>query len=285
MDGGVANYEWLSRFPTSRVQHLHCFTLDHRPLLLTLDLNEESHKWKQKPFRFEAMWLMDLGCSDTVARAWAYQTEGTPMFQATEKLRKCKKMLQKWSRAHFGNIKQQIKKTKEKLWQAEVTSAREGNVEEVVRLKDELNMLCEKEEQMWHQRLRLQWIKSGDRNTEFFHGTTTQRKRRNFIKELRDSEGRWQSEEGIYTKILMDFYVDLFTTSNPHNLDSIMDEVQKVVMEEMNSKLTAMYTMQEVELAIKEMAPLKAPGPDGMPPLFYQTYWIDVSMDISQAMS
>ena len=83
----------------------------------------------------------------------------------------------------------------------------------------------------------------------------------------------------------MDFYVDLFTTSNPHNLDSIMDEVQKVVMEEMNSKLTAMYTMQEVELAIKEMAPLKAPRPDGMPPLFYQTYWIDVSMDISQAMS
>ena len=83
----------------------------------------------------------------------------------------------------------------------------------------------------------------------------------------------------------MDFYANLFTTSNPQKLDSIMDGVQRVVTEEMNSKLTAMYTMEEVELAIKEMAPLKAPGPDGMPPLFYQTYWIDVSMDISQAMS
>ena len=64
------------------------------------------------------------------------------MFQATKKLRKCKKMLKKWSRAHFGNVKQQIKKTKEKLWQAKVTSAREGNDEEVVRLKVELNRLC-----------------------------------------------------------------------------------------------------------------------------------------------
>ena len=52
----------------------------------------------------------------------------------------------------------------------------------------------------------------------------------------------------------------------------------------MNSKLTAIYTMEEVELAIKEMAPLKAPGLDGMPPLFYQTYWTDVGMDISHAV-
>ena len=284
LDRGVANYEWLNRYPTGRVQHLHCFTSNQRPLLLALDPNGESHKWKRKPFRFEAMWLMDLGCRDTVAKAWTYQTEGTPMFQATKKLRKCKKMLKKWSMDHFGNVKQQIKKTKEKLWQAEVTSAREGNDEEVVRLKAELNRLCEKEEKMWHQRSRLQWIKSGDRNTQFFHGIATQRKQKHFIKGLKDSEGRWQSEEGIYTKILVDFYANLFTTSNPQKLDSIMDGVQRVVTEEMNSKLTAIYTMEEVELAIKEMAPLKAPGLDGMPPLFYQTYWIDVGMDISHAV-
>ena len=67
----------------------------------------------------------------------------------------------------------------------------------------------------------------------------------------------------------MDFYADLFTTSNPHNLDSIMEGVQEVVTEEMNAKLTTMYKVEEVELAIKEMAPLKAQRPDGMPPLFY----------------
>ncbi|KAL0013373.1 hypothetical protein SO802_000442 [Lithocarpus litseifolius] len=63
-----------------------------------------------------------------------------------------------------------------------------------------------------------------------------------------------------------------------------MEGVQRVVTEEMNSKLTAIYTMKEVELAIKEMVPLKAPGPNGMPPLFYQTYWSNVGMDISHAV-
>ena len=32
------------------------------------------------------------------------------------------------------------------------------------------------------------------------------------------------------------------------------------------------------------MAPLKAPRPDGMPPLFYQTYWMDVGMDVTQVV-
>ena len=33
------------------------------------------------------------------------------------------------------------------------------------------------------------------------------------------------------------------------------------------------FTIEEVEVALKQMAPLKSPGPDGMPPLFYQNYW------------
>lgn len=44
------------------------------------------------------------------------------------------------------------------------------------------------------------------------------------------------------------------------------------------------YTSKEVGVAITEMTPLKAPGPNGMPPLLYQTYWTDVGMDITQAV-
>ena len=51
-----------------------------------------------------------------------------------------------------------------------------------------------------------------------------------------------------------------------------MDGVQKVVTNSMNADLTKPYSTNEVERAIKDMVLLKAPGPDGMPPLFYQTY-------------
>lgn len=41
---------------------------------------------------------------------------------------------------------------------------------------------------------------------------------------------------------------------------------------------------QEVEDAIKQMAPLKSPGPDGMPLLFYQNYWSLVGNDVIGAI-
>ena len=270
LDRGVANYDWLARYSTGRVTHLHCYSSDHRPILLALDPNEESQKWKRKPFRFEAMWVTDPDGGNTISRAWSHQCEyGTPMFTVASKLKRCKKHLKKWSKAHFGNVKKQIQQTKEMLWKAEERLVKENNYEEVLRLKSELNVLLDKEEQMWHQRSRVQWIKSGDKNTRFFHGTATNRKRKNFIKGLRDADGNWQSEEAAFTKVLIDFYVELFTTSNPQNLESVLEGIQEVVSRDMNSKLTAPYKAEEVELAIKEMAPLKAPGPDGMPFLFY----------------
>ena len=57
-----------------------------------------------------------------------------------------------------------------------------------------------------------------------------------------------------------------------------------MVHEEMRANLARPYTSKEVAAIIKEMAPLKAPGLDGMPPLFFKTYWTDVGMDITQAI-
>ena len=42
--------------------------------------------------------------------------------------------------------------------------------------------------------------------------------------------------------------------------------------------------MEEIDTTIKQMAPLKAPGPDGMPPLFYQTFWQHIGPEVSEAV-
>ena len=39
----------------------------------------------------------------------------------------------------------------------------------------------------------------------------------------------------------------------------------------------------EVELALKKMKPLTAPGPNGMPPLFYKSYWNIVGSNVIDA--
>uniref|UniRef100_A0A7N2KX33 Reverse transcriptase n=1 Tax=Quercus lobata TaxID=97700 RepID=A0A7N2KX33_QUELO len=52
----------------------------------------------------------------------------------------------------------------------------------------------------------------------------------------------------------------------------------------MNNTLTAPFHACEVEEALKQMAPLKAPGPDGMPPLFNQHCWGVVENDVTSSV-
>ena len=66
----------MDKYLAASVWHLHCFASDHRPILLLLDPNGESVRWKQKPFRFKEMWLADLGCGDIVKKAWEVRPRG-----------------------------------------------------------------------------------------------------------------------------------------------------------------------------------------------------------------
>ena len=95
---------------------------------------------------------------------------------------------------------------------------------------------------------------------------------KNFIKGLRDGNGDWREDEEVFSALLTDFYTHLFTSLNPHDFDRVLDGVEAVVTETMHEDLMRPFTSEEVAMAIKEMAPLKASGPDGMPLLFYQTY-------------
>ena len=44
------------------------------------------------------------------------------------------------------------------------------------------------------------------------------------------------------------------------------------------------FTREEVEIAMKQMEPITALGPDGMPSLFYQSFWTTVGDDVCSAV-
>lgn len=74
-------------------------------------------------------------------------------------------------------------------------------------------------------------------------------------------------------KAFHDYYSELFTSSCPVEFDEILDAVQPRVTHAMNTSLTREFHVGEVHKALKQMYPLKAPGPNGMPPLFFQNFW------------
>ena len=151
-------------------------------------------------------------------------------------------------------------------------------------LEGEVNILLDKEAKMWRQRSKVLWLKDGDRNTRFFHSKASQRRRRNYITQLHDASGRWCTQQAQVNATIVDFYQNLFTSANPSNFEEVVDLIPQVVTTEMNEKLVAEFTIEEVEVALKQMAPLIAPGPDGMPPLFYQNYWSLLGSDVSHSI-
>ena len=84
--------------------------------------------------------------------------------------------------------------------------------------------------------------------------------------------------------LLVSYYQQLFTSSNPNGIETVLEVVPHVVTEEMNTDLTREFTKVEVVHALKQMAPLNAPGPDGMPPIFYQHYWHLIGDDVARAV-
>ena len=52
------------------------------------------------------------------------------------------------------------------------------------------------------------------------------------------------------------------------------------VSDQENAHLTAPYTVEEVKKAVFQMEHNKAPGPDGFPDEFYQTFWDIIQSDL-----
>ena len=77
---------------------------------------------------------------------------------------------------------------------------------------------------------------------------------------LLDAQGVWQEDEEVMGQIMLDYYTDLFTSSNLTVFDEILEAVQPRVTSSMNQKLTMEFTIDEVYVVLKQMYLLKALG-------------------------
>ena len=142
----------------------------------------------------------------------------------------------------------------------------------VLRLKREINDLLSKEEKMWKQRSQARWLHEGDNNTRYFHSRATHRFRRNKIDALENSVGEKCVDESEIANILVEHYQSLFTSSSPNSIEAALEATNVAVTHEMNQELIAPFRRDEVDMALHQIDPLKASGPNGMPPLFFQKF-------------
>lgn len=137
---------------------------------------------------------------------------------------------------------------------------------------------------MERQRSRVDWLKAGDRNTEFFHARATARRRTNMIHSLSRDDGSVCSSQGKIKGMVQLFYDKLFMSEPCPAADEVIQAIPNKVTSEMNDELCRPYSNEEIRAALFQMGPTKAPGPDGFPALFYQTHWNFLGEDVCQAV-
>ena len=274
----VANSSWSELYPEARVYHRSMSISDQCLLYLTLK-NIHPRKPIKKRFQFEAMWMREEGCKEVVEGPWDPYRGGLG-YSIMDRLKRCQVSLQGWNWSAFGNVNKVLKQKQERLQFLEGLNYLHEKVDEIQGLRKEINEMLTREEIMWNQRSRASWIKWGDCNTKFFHATTSQRRRRNKIVGIQGADGIWQENQEDIGSTILEYFETIFKIDHPSQFSVSLGAIDQRVTRDMNESLVADFKAKEVWLALIQMHPTKAPGPNGMSPIFYQQYWEIVGSEV-----
>jgi ribonuclease HI len=282
LDRALCSMDWMTSFPQAVVNHLTAATSDHKPIQIQFEvpaIRKGPHQ-----FRFELMWETHEELKPTVVAGWNTTTIATTVKGVMEKLKGLSANLTRWNRDSFGSVRKQIKNMKIELEQLQGDPARSGPTHAELKIVEKLVELYYREEVMWRQRSRVQWLAAGDKNTKFFHQRACMRRRKNLIKSLTKLDGTITNDPLEMQALAKEFYHELFTSQGVNGMDAVLEHVPQKVTANMNESLTAPYTEEEVKVALFQMFPSKAPGPDGYPAHFFQRHWDICGKEITTAV-
>uniref|UniRef100_A0A453QIW6 Endonuclease/exonuclease/phosphatase domain-containing protein n=1 Tax=Aegilops tauschii subsp. strangulata TaxID=200361 RepID=A0A453QIW6_AEGTS len=232
LDRAVADLAWRNIFSDAAVQHLVSPCSDHCPILVRC--LHESDDRPRMCCRYEVMWERDPGLTEVVDKAWKEQGVIHGLADVNKALNLVMKKLQGWSRKKFGTVTRELEKSRSRLEELMNMNADRA---EIRKEADHMNELLYREEMLWRQRSRIDWLKEGDRNTKFFQQKGVWRARRNKIKHLVDDEGVKHDDQAGMGRIAMEYFQQLFDVETDLNQEAVVHLFEKLITDDMNEKL------------------------------------------------
>lgn len=107
----------------------------------------------------------------------------------------CRIGLMNWDRNGFGQVKKRIRELREELEKSQLQPFTAAVKRRSSDLKKELEECLDREEIMWKQRSKTQWLAEGYRNTRFFHSQASHRAKINEISGLENELGKFCEDE------------------------------------------------------------------------------------------
>ncbi|XP_048493944.1 uncharacterized protein LOC104905805 [Beta vulgaris subsp. vulgaris] len=174
LDRALCNGPWGLMFENAKLRHLPAIQSDHTPLLIS-------------PNGFIPL--------QSIPRPFK--------FQATSGIKK--------SSAIFLEDKRHLLARIAGVQYALTTRKDRGLIKLEAKLRLELDEILHREETLWYQKSRVDWLCDGDRNTTFFHLSTLICRWRNNIVSIKDGDGNWIHEKSLVKNLFVEFFTSLFT--------------------------------------------------------------------------
>ncbi|PNX99671.1 cysteine-rich receptor-like protein kinase, partial [Trifolium pratense] len=264
--------DWASRWGNVALWVLPRDVSDHCPLVLKY----RNDDWGPKPFRFNNFWLENKKLIEVVESFWeSYNVEGWMGFVLKEKLKVLKSILRNWHKEEYGGVEAKIEELVVEIKDLDVRGELVGLSNQEVDCRKQkfasLWKFLKNKEALMFQRSRSKWLKEGDANTKFFHGSVKSRSKRNLISAIRVDEG-WLDSPNLIKEAVSIYFTNHVSSSFKARpkLDGV---VFPTLAEEANVDLISPFSLEEIEEVVKCSDGNKSPGPDGFNFAFLKKFW------------
>lgn len=165
-----------------------------------------------------------------------------------------------WDRTILKGPQKRINKLKKELEELRLGPMSDSALGRQQEILVALEALFEQEEIAWLQWGRADFLRKGDRNTEFFHRFATDRKRKNTIKTLTSDMGTVIEGNNELSDHISEYFSSLFTSEVVAPSEDMTNGIHPRVTTLMNEMLSNPYTAEEIKNALFSIGDMKAPG-------------------------
>ncbi|XP_048496393.1 uncharacterized protein LOC125495655 [Beta vulgaris subsp. vulgaris] len=210
IDRVMANEEWGKEFENALACFLPETVYDHNPCVVQLD--KEVTK-RPRSFRFFNMWTKAPEFLNTVQEVWQQRTNGVPMFKVVTRLKQLKKGLKVLNKDRYSNIEQAADEARIMLVDAQIQLHKEPMHSNLQQIEAEArrNYMEKHEARMSFikQKVKQEWISSGDQNSRYFHACLRKRRVQNQICRIQDKNGVWKEKQEDIEEAFIQYYKEL----------------------------------------------------------------------------